>query len=895
MPAWYKQTVQQTMEQLESSGQGLSAAESRTRIARYGPNTLKQEKRVSKLALFFSQFKDVLIYILLAASLVSFAVGEVTDGLVILLIVGLNALLGYSQENKANRALAALKKLASPMATVIRDGEHRDIPAGEIVPGDLVVVETGDFIPADLRLTEAVNLKIDESSLTGESTPVAKDTRVRAGDIPLGDQRNMAFMGTFVAYGRGMGLAAATGMGTQMGAIAHMLESVEEGDTPLQKKLARFSSLLGVIAAAIVAVVFLLGLLRDEPLLAMFMTAISLAVAAIPEGLPAIVTIVLALGMKRMISRHVIVKRLPAVETLGSVTTICSDKTGTLTRNEMTVTQLYTPSLSCTLEDLADKHPPGVQRDITRVLTIGALNNDAKLSREGSPQQERMIGDPTEGSLLVAARHIGLDYRTLQNRQPRLREIPFDSKRKRMATVHASEQTGYFVAVKGAPDSLLACCTRIQEQGEIRPLTDSDRRAIMQANNTMAGQALRVLAFGFRAIATLPDNPEAAHLESQLVFAGLMGMTDPPRPEAVAAIKTCIQAGIRPVMITGDYIHTAKAIAGQMGILTPGSRAMDGADIDGLDDGALQEAVRTVSVFARVSPNHKMRIVKALRETGAITSMNGDGVNDAPSLKAADIGVAMGITGTDVAKEAADMVLTDDNFASIVAAVEEGRVIFSNIRKFVYFLLSCNLGEIAIIFFAMIAGMPIPLHPIQILWLNLITDAFPALALGLERGHPHTMKQPPRAPGSPIIDRCMAVNIVLQSLAMTIAVLGVFYWSLHSGYPVDEARNFAFVTLIVSELLRSFTARSQRESIFQLGLFSNRYIVAGAGLSFALLLLVLYVPFAQPIFHTRVLQLAEWAIVFLFALLPSLVAEAAKFFSRKKEAKQKLPSAVLCG
>ncbi|AEE91571.1 Calcium-transporting ATPase [Tepidanaerobacter acetatoxydans Re1] len=865
------------------------------RLESIGYNELVGKKGVTIWQMLLEQFKDFLVLILIGASFVSAIIGEVTDAVVIILIVILNAVLGVMQEFRANKALEALKEMAAPEAKVIRDGKIIEIPSRELVPGDLVLLEAGNYVPADIRLVESVNLKIEEASLTGESVPAEKNAEVvLGGEVPLGDRSNSAFMGTVVTYGRGKGIVVATGMNTEIGLIAEMLESYEEGETPLQKKLDELGKILGIASLAICGIVFLLGIFRGIPILEMFMTSVSLAVAAIPEGLPAIVTIVLALGMQRMVQKHAIIKKLHAVETLGSTTVICSDKTGTLTQNEMTARKVfvsnkvysisgegYKPHGDFSIGD--SKCEPLADTDLKMLLTIGLLCNDAKLeeSSYGDEKTWRIIGDPTEGCLVVAATKAGLDTDELCNRMPRLQEIPFDSERKRMTTFHSYEQK-YVAFTKGAPDIMLNLSSKILKNGKIFDINDEDRKQILEVNHNMASQALRVLAFAFKPINDIPKKPDPVEIEKDMVFVGLIGMIDPARPEAKDAIRICKEAGIRPVMITGDYKDTAEAIARELGMIDENSKALTGTELDMMDEQQLAAAAKEVSVYARVSPIHKLRIVDAIKQNGHIVAMTGDGVNDAPALKKADIGIAMGITGTDVAKEAADMILTDDNFASIVSAVEEGRVIYSNIRKFIFFLLSCNIAEILIIFVAMLFGLPVPLKPIQLLWLNLLTDAFPALALGMEAKEPNIMKRPPRNPDEPILDRQMNWQIAIQSTFMTIAVLGVFVFSLNNTSNLEIARTYAFATLIFSELLRAYTSRSETLSVFKIGFFSNKFMVGGTLVSFLLLLVVLYVPALRYIFDTVKLSIYDWDIIVLFGIMPFLAAEIGKMFLKSK-------------
>ncbi len=894
---WYALDREEAAKQLETHlEKGLSSEAAEERLVKHGYNEVQGKKGLTIWQMLLGQFKDFLVLILIAASLVSMFIGEMTDSVVIILIVILNAVLGVAQEYRAGKAMEALQKMAAPEARVIRDGRIVEIPARELVPGDLVLLEAGNYVPADLRLIEGMNLKINEASLTGESVPVEKKAgAVYEEELPLGDRLNTAYMGTVVTYGRGKGLVVSTGMNTEIGLIAEMLESYQEGETPLQRKLKEFGKLLGIASLAICGLIFVLGFIRGIPVLEMFMTAVSLAVAAIPEGLPAIVTIVLALGMQRMVKRHSIIKKLHAVETLGSVTVICSDKTGTLTQNEMTVTKIYTngkmysvsgegyrPSGEFTVEDATVE--PGADAHLRKLLTIGVLCNDARLEEtQGNKEGERgwrILGDPTEGALVVAAAKAGILPEDLEKAMPRLQEIPFDSDRKRMTTFHPARE-GYTAFIKGAPDVLLNLSTKIYREGRILPITDEDKADILEANRSMATRALRVLALGYREMAEIPGQPDPDDIERDIIFAGLVGMIDPPRPEAGEAIKVCRNAGIKPVMITGDYKDTAVAIAKELGVMTEGSKVLSGTDLDAIDDEELVSAAKEVSVYARVSPIHKLRIVDAIKKNGHIVAMTGDGVNDAPALKRSDIGVAMGITGTDVAKETADMILTDDNFASIVAAVEEGRVIYSNIRKFIFFLLSCNIAEILIIFAAMITGLPVPLKPIQLLWLNLLTDAFPALALGMEEKEPGIMKKPPRDPAEPIMDGRMKWQIGIQSTFMTLAVLGAFIYALNFKDGIQTARTFAFATLIFSELLRAYTSRSETHSVFSLGLFRNKYMIAGTLCSFLLLLAVIYVPYLRTVFDTTLLSFDEWRIIAAFGIIPFIAAEASKYFMKK--------------
>jgi len=844
------------------------------------------------------QFNNFLVLILIAASLVSFLLGDYIEAIAILAIVILNAVLGVVQESKAEEALAALKRMTAPEARVIRDSHRQTIPAQEVVPGDLVQLESGNYIPADVRLVESVNLQIDEASLTGESIPVRKRAEVVLdGEIPLGDRSNSAYMGTLVTYGRGRGVAFATGMHTQIGLIAEMIQSYEEEQTPLQVKLNQLGRWLGILSLSLCGVVFLVGLLRGIQWLEMFLVAVSLAIAAVPEGLPAVVTICLALGMQRMIKRHVLLRKLPAVETLGSATIICADKTGTMTQNQMVVVRLWADDslLAVTGEGY---HPEGEFRrdgqpvDLeeypgAQLLLRGALLcNDAYLETSGLDAQRtyRLVGDPTEGALVVAAAKAGLWKEEVEEVQPRLAEIPFEAERKRMTTIHPDPTNkGYVAYIKGAPDVVLQLCDQVYIGGREEPLNPEKRDEIVQVNASLASQALRLLGVAYRRLKELPEEPRVDQVEQDLIFVGLLGMIDPPRPEAREAIALARWAGIRTVMITGDYPDTAMAIAKDLELFRKEGDLLTGAQLDHMDEVEFAGRVEEFNVYARVSPQHKVRIVEALKEKGHVVAMTGDGANDAPALKRADIGVAMGVTGTDVSKETSDMVLTDDNYASIVSAVEEGRIIYSNIRKFVFYLLSCNVAEILVIFLAMMVDWPLPLTAIQLLVLNLITDGAPALALGLEKGEPDIMKRPPRPVDEPVINREMGWGIIIQGIAITTITLIAFRVGL-DWFPnnLSAAQTMAFATLSISELLRAYTSRSERYSVWSIGLLSNRYMQWAVLASLVILLAIIYLPFLDPIFDTAFLGWREWVVMIPLLLLPSVVAEATKPFLRRQ-------------
>jgi P-type Ca2+ transporter type 2C len=846
-----------------------------------------------------TKFKDTMVLILIAASLVSGFLGEILDAGVILAIVLINAILGLVQEGRAEKAIEALQKMTSPRARVIRDGNQQNVEAASLVPGDLVLLEAGDIVPADIRLLESVALKAEEASLTGESVPVEKNAaKVFSAAVALGDQSNLVFMSTPITYGRARGLVVSTGSQTVIGNIADKLQNIKDEETPLQRSLNQLGKWLGIVCLAVCTIVFAQGILMGGKVLPMFMTAVSLAVAAIPEGLPAVVTIVLALGMKRMADRHAIVKKLLAVETLGSVDVICSDKTGTLTQNEMMVTRLYWPDQLAEVDgqgyspdgrilDTKTGEPmlPQADSQLERLLIIGALCNDARLKTQDDGAFG-ILGDPTEGALIVAAAKAGLTQDELLRRYQRTGDLPFDSERKMMSTYHQNFSEASLVSLtKGAPDIVLGrCISSLSAAGPVE-MTDALRASILETNHQLASSALRVLAFACK------YHPEgtAVDPENAMIFVGLMGMIDPARPEARDAVALCTQAGIRAVMITGDYRDTAVAIAQDLGLMRPGDGVLAGAELDSMSDEELRLAVEKTAVYARVSPDHKVRIVTALRMNGHIASMTGDGVNDAMALKSADIGVAMGITGTDVAKGTADMILTDDNFATIVAAVSEGRILYGNIRKFVGFLLSCNVGEILIIFLTTLLMGPayIPLLPIQLLWLNLITDSFPAMALGQEKGEPDVMMQKPRNAKEPILNRLMLRTIIIQSVAIFAATFVAFrlglaaYPSAVSGTASDGARTFAFATLILAELFRSFSARSERLPVLRLGIFGNRFLNRSILLSIALLLVVIYVPFLNPVFSTVALGLGDWLMIVPLALLPFMAAEIGKLLSGK--------------
>jgi len=907
---WFALQPNQVLSKLGTDREsGLSSSEAQKRFKDYGANELQEAPPTSIWVKIYDQFANFIVILLLVAAVISAIFTDWIEAAAIMTIVLLNAALGVIQENRAEEALAALKKMSAPDANVLREGHRQAIPAREVVPGEIVFLEAGNYVPADLRLLETANLRIEEAALTGESVAVTKNPELELEeDAALGDRKTMAYTGTVVSYGRGVGVVVNTGMDSEIGQIATMLQDVEEGHTPLQKRLEVFGRTLGLITLVISGVVFIEGWITGTDPLEMFMIAVSLAIAAVPEGLPAVVTITLALGMQEMIARNALIRKLSSVETLGSATVICSDKTGTLTQNQMTVTNIAVDGEFLDItgsgynlegEFLCDGEPVDLAENypgIRTALWIGALNNDAVLETDYDDQGHRtirMVGDPTEGALLVAAAKGGALPAPLSQAYPRIEEIPFDSERKRMVTVHAikrpeagdvspfydqEHEAWYVVAQKGAPDIVLERCTHYQSRDDMAvPLDDEQRRRILAANDRMTSQALRVLGVAYRVVKELDYQSNGdlnENIEQELIFVGLLGMIDPARPEVLPALQKARKAGIRTAMITGDYPNTAKAIAQEIGLLLEGHQVLTGKELDAISDEDLKETVKTTDVYARVSPEHKVRIVDAFRANHEVVAMTGDGVNDAPSIKKADIGIAMGITGTDVAKETADMVLTDDNYASIVSAVEQGRVIYSNIRKFVYFLLSCNVAEVATIFLATMLGLRSPLTALQLLWLNLITDGAPALALGLEKGDPDLMDQPPRDPDEPILNRFMLTGIGVQTIAITGVTLGA-YWIGLRNFP-ELAPTMAFVTLSFSELFRAFTARSERVPILKVGLFGNKVMNWAILSSLLLLLAVVYLPFLQGIFDTQPLGWLQWEIIFPLLLVPSIAAELTK-------------------
>ena len=861
---------------------GLSKGEARRRLAQFGENNIREKKRKGPVAILLDQFKDFMVLVLLGATLISGLLEEFGDAITIIAIVILNAILGFIQEYRSERSFAALKKLSAPKGKVLRSGMVREIPAAEIVPGDIIVFEAGDRICADVRLVHAVNLQVDESPLTGESHTVEKGVApLRTAPSSPGDALNMVFSGTMVTGGNGRGVAVATGMETEMGRIATLIQDVEVHSTPLQRRLARLGKILVVSCLVLCLFVVLLGLWRGEPLYMMLMAGISLAVAAIPEGLPAIVTVALALGVQRMLRRKAIVRRLPAVESLGCATFICSDKTGTITQNKMTVQRVATGGSSYDVS--GDGYEPFggffCQRvqvnplkdpDLSRVIQIAALCNNASLEQGTKPGDDSRLGvggNPTERALLVCAAKAGVWRKKLERDYQRIEEFPFSADKKYMSVICRHDRT-YLLMVKGAPERVLDACTAIMDGGKIKRLDDKRRRQIINQIERMAADALRTIAVAERTLDGYHPGLKREDVEKDLVFCGFFGLMDPPRPRIHEAIRSCHKAGIRVVMITGDHRNTALAIARQLNILLPRGKALTGSELDNMSDGELSRCIENVQVYARVNPEHKLRIVRCLKDKGHIVAMTGDGVNDAPAVKEADIGIAMGLTGTDVTKEAASLVLSDDNFNTIVAAVEEGRTIYDNIRKFIRFLLGCNFGEILVMLLAMLAGLPLPLRPIQILWVNLVTDGFPAMALGVDPSGDDTMRRPPRPPSEGVFARGLWTKIVSRGFLIGITTLLVFAYSLNSDAGLIYAQTMALVTLVATQLIHVFECRSEYLPFWEVDLKKNIFLVLAVLVSFLLMLVIIYHPILQRVFQTVPLYGKDWALVIAASLFP---------------------------
>ncbi|MCG0276946.1 MAG: calcium-translocating P-type ATPase, SERCA-type [Thermanaeromonas sp.] len=879
---WYQMDGGQALKELKSDAErGLTSQEARRRLQEKGFNLLNEQGQVSPFQIFLQQFNDFMVWVLLAATAISAFLGEVADAITIVAIVIINGFLGFIQEYRAERSMKVLKEMSAPFARVIRDGEPQRVPAREVVPGDILLVEAGDRVAADALLLWSSALEVEEAALTGESLPVVKEPGALKGEVPLGDRKNMLFQGTLVTRGRGKALVVATGMDTEIGKIAGMLLEVEDEDTPLKKRLAGLGKWLVGICLFICGLMVVAGAARGENLYNMFLAGVSLAVAAIPEGLPAIVTVCLALGVQRMAKRQAIIRKLAAVEALGCATVICSDKTGTLTQNQMTVRELWVDNKVYQVTGTGyipqgafyvEGRKAEVDEALKALLTAAALCNNATLKRngltikgwlrgrKGSPVWS-INGDPTEGALLVAAAKAGIWREHLERAAQRLQEFPFEPERKRMSVVYQRNGRRW-AYVKGAPDVVLGLCNSVYHKGKKVPLTAERAQAIERQNEDMARRAFRVLALAFR---ELPSGVSSAEeVERDLTFLGLAGMIDPPRPEAQEAVRICQRAGIKVVMITGDHRLTAQAVAQELGLPAGDDQILTGSQLDSLSDQELIRAVKDVSVYARVSPVHKLRIVRALKANSHVVAMTGDGVNDAPAIKEADIGIAMGRTGTDVAKESAAMILADDNFATIVAAVEEGRAIYTNIRKFIRYLLSCNVGEVLTMFVAALAGLPLPLLPIQILWMNLVTDGLPALALSLDPPEPGLMSRPPYPPGESIFARGLGWRILSLGMEIGLVTLGVFLLGLFLGEgDLPTARTMAFTSLVMAQLFAVFECRSETQSPFAVGYFSNRYLVLAVACSLAMQLLVLYVPLLQAVFDTVPLNPFQWLLVLL--------------------------------
>ncbi len=887
---WHQKEINEVVEDLSSSLQGISSDDAQKRIEEYGPNELKEKKKKTIFIMFLDQFKDFMILVLIAAAIVSGIIGELSDTIAIIVIVILNAVIGFVQEYRAEKAMAALKKMAAPEAIAIRNGMPVNIPASQLVPGDVVILETGKVVPADMRLIETAQLRVEEAALTGESVPVEKHTKALHDEhLPLGDRKNMAYKGTFATYGRGVGIVTDTGMNTEIGKIATMLQEEEEVKTPLQKRLATFGQKLAIAVLVICAIVFGIGIMRGEQPLLMLLTAISLAVAAIPEALPAVVTISLALGAKKMVKQNALIRKLPAVETLGSVTYICSDKTGTLTLNKMTVQEIWMDGKILGVGNagfvISEKDLSLSPAPQSMLFSALALSNDAQLDADGN-----IIGDPTEIALYKIASDKGFDKTKLEKNFPRIAEIPFDSDRKLMTTFHKTggsdlglgnngkKQELLISFTKGAIEVLLERADNVLTSDALKPINKAD---VLNVSERMAVDGLRVLGIAMRQWNKLPDDMSSENVESKLTLLGLVGMIDPPREEAKEAVLLCKTAGIKPVMITGDHPLTARAIAKRIGILDDDSKSIvTGRELEKLPMEEFEKRVEDIRVYARVAPEQKLKIVKALQDKGQFVAMTGDGVNDAPALKRADIGVAMGITGTDVSKEASHMILLDDNFATIIKAVKEGRRIFDNIRKFIKYTMTSNSGEIWTIFLAPFLGLPIPLLPIHILWINLVTDGLPGLALAAEPSEKGVMQRPPRHPQESIFAHGLGYHIIWVGLLMGFVSIFTQALSIKTGHA--HWQTMVFTVLCFSQMGHVLAIRSDRESLFSQGLFSNKPLLGAFVLTFALQMATIYVPFLNPIFKTEPLTFNELIFTLGLSSVVFFAVEIEKLIRRRK-------------
>ncbi len=864
---WHSMNIQDVYSKLGSSKEGLHTVEAHRRLAKYGPNELAKKKEVSALKIFVSQFKSVLVLLLVLAIGISIVIGHVVDAAVIGIIVVVNAILGFIQEYRAERSMEALQKLAAPKAHVLRDGKEIEVEASKLVPGDIIILSEGDKVPADARLIEAINLETIEASLTGESTPVLKDIALlKKEKLTVGERKNSVFMNTIITRGRGIAIVTDTGMESEVGGIAKLLQVVDKKPTPLQIKLAEVAKSLGIAIIVIAAAVFGIGVLRGEEIFEMFLTAVSLAVAAVPEGLPAVVTITLAIGLNRMAKAKAYVRKLPAVETLGSASIICSDKTGTLTKNEMTVKRLYTnhkitdvsgegyePKGEFTQSN--KKIDPIKNKNVEMLLRAATLCTTSSLYKGKSGWY--VTGDPTEGALVVSADKAGLDkVELIKKKFKHIGEIPFDSNRKMMSVIYQDQRGKKIAYIKGAPEIMLDKCEYIFLNGTVKKITKEDKRKIKAVNQKMASSALRVLGVGYKYVSEKTDKFTVQNIENKIVFVGLQGMIDPPREEVKPAIEKCKTAGIMPIMITGDHAITAQAIAIELGLAKEGDRVVVGDELNKMSSHELSSIVDKVKVYARVSPEHKVKIVEALKHKKYIVAMTGDGVNDAPALKRADIGVAMGVKGTDVAKEASDMILGDDNFATIVSSIEEGRGIYDNIRNFIRYLLSSNVGEVLTIFAAALVGLPLPLIAVQLLWMNLLTDGLPALALGVDPPEEGIMTRPPKDPKDKAISKDTWIFSAIVGVIMMIGTLLLFQLNLDRG--IESARTMAFSTMVMFQMVNVFNSRSEKSLFEERNIFNNTYLLLAISMSLILQLAVVYLPFMQPLFSTAPLNMVDW-------------------------------------